>query len=180
MAARAHEPVTRKSLFYNACFHRGFAREISDQRPSRGIRPAKGMSSNLIEWDPATSDTIMPDLTPRHLDSIRNEFERGVFLSLYNSPQQRAHRVIARTLLGFKHGLRGVLFSWPLYLLPLAAWVLQARYLPLILLLLVPGLVLSGLILTRGVREDYARLVDGYIMPRGYPGRVLFPGNFQS
>jgi len=121
----------------------------------------------------------MKALTSKRLTDIRNDFERGVFLALYNSRGQRVHRGVARTLLGLKHGLRGVLFSWPLYLLPLAAWLLQARYLPLILLLLLPGVYLSGVILTRGVHEDYARLVDGYILRAGYPGRLLFPGNFQ-
>ena len=115
----------------------------------------------------------------KKLSDIRDEFERGVFLALYNSRAQRTHRVIARVILGLKHGLRGILFSWPLYLLPLAAWLLQARYLPLILLLLLPGIWLSCVILTRGVREDFSRLVDGHILRAGYPGRLLFPGNLR-
>jgi len=115
--------------------------------------------------------------TPRRLADIRDEFERGVFIALYHSRRQRLRRVIARLILGIKHGLRGILFSWPLYLLPLAAWVLQARYLPLILLLLLPGVYISGLILRRGVREDYARLVDGCLLRGGYTGRLLFPGS---
>lgn len=115
----------------------------------------------------------------KRLEDIRNDFERGVFLSVYLSPRQRLHRTIARCILGMKHGLRGVLFSWPLYLLPLAAWVLNARYLPLILLLLLPGLYISGVILLRGVRSDYAQLVEGFILRPGYPGRLLFPGSFQ-
>jgi hypothetical protein len=118
--------------------------------------------------------------TLRRLADIRSEFERGVFLALYNSRRQRMHRVLARLILGFKHGLRGMLFSWPLYLLPLAAWILQAHYLPLILLLLLPGVLISGFILRRGVHEDYARLVDGCILRPGYPGRILFPGSFST
>jgi len=118
--------------------------------------------------------------TPRRLSEIRSDFERGVFLAVYNSRSQRLHRSLAGIILGIKHGLRGMLFSWPLYLLPLAAWLLGADYLPLILLLLLPGVYLSGTILHRGVREDYARLVDGKILPPGYPGRLLFPGNFGS
>jgi len=112
----------------------------------------------------------------KRLTDIRNDFERSVFLALYTSPRQRLHRAIACLLLGFKHGLRGILFSWPLYLLPLAAWLLQARYLPLIAVLLLPGVVISGAILRRGVHEDYARLVDGTILRPGYPARILFPG----
>ena len=116
----------------------------------------------------------------KRLADIRDYFERGVFLSVYQSPRQRRHRRIARCLLCLKHGLRGVLFSWPLYLLPLAAWVLNARYLPLILLLLLPGLYISGVILLRGVRSDYAQLVDGVILRAGYAGRLLFPGNYRQ
>jgi len=115
----------------------------------------------------------------KRLADIHDDFERGVFLSVYQSPRQRLHRRIARCILGCKHGLRGILFSWPLYLLPLAAWLLNARYLLLILLLLLPGLYISGVILLRGVRSDYARLVDGVILRAGYPGRLLFPGDYQ-
>jgi hypothetical protein len=118
--------------------------------------------------------------TSKRLSDIRNDFERGVFLSVYNSRTQRLRRHIALVVLGLKHGLRGTLFSWPLYLLPLAAWSLKASYLPLILLLLVPGVYVSWVILVRGVREDYSNHVDGLILRPGYPGRLLFPGNFIS
>ncbi len=116
--------------------------------------------------------------TSKRLPDIRNELERGVFMSVYNSPAQRLHRHVARLILIIKHGLRGTLFSWPLYLLPLAAWSFKLTWLPLILLLLVPGIYISGVILLRGVREDYANHVEGYILRAGYPGRLLFPGNF--
>jgi hypothetical protein len=112
----------------------------------------------------------------KHLSEIRGDFERGVFMALYTSRRQRLRRSIAFLLLGLKHGLRGVLFSWPLYLLPLAGWLLQLRHLPLLVLLLLPGVLISALILGRGVREDYARLVDGYILETGYAARLLFPG----
>ena len=101
--------------------------------------------------------------------------------SRIQTPDRHPQRVrtgrVPRTV-PFKHGLRGILFSWPLYLLPLAAWLLQARYLPLILLLLLPGVYVSGGILRRGVHDDYARLVDGCLLRSGYPGRLLFPGSF--
>lgn len=116
----------------------------------------------------------------RRLSDIRDDFERGVFLALYNSRRQRMHRMIAHLILGLKHGLRGIMFSWPLYLLPLAAWAMQVRYLPLILVLLAPGLYISGGILARGVREDFRQLVEGRILRSGYPGHLLFPGNFHT
>jgi len=121
---------------------------------------------------------MMNTQTSKRLSGIRNEFERGVFLSVYNSPKQRIRRAIAHVILSAKHSLRGVLFSWPLYLLPLAAWSFRPAYLPLILLLLIPGVYISWVILVRGVREDYACHVEGHILQPGYPGRLLFPGNF--
>ena len=126
---------------------------------------------------PASRTTVTP---PKRLADIRNDFERGVFLAVYHSPRQRLRRAIARLLLGLKHGLRGLLFSWPLYLLPLAATLLQAAYLPLIVLLLLPALALSGVILLRGVREDYARFVNGVILQPGYPARLLFPAEHHA
>ena len=118
----------------------------------------------------------MNTATSKHRSDIRGNFERGVFMAVYGSRQQRRRRLLAYLLLGLKHGLRGILFSWPLYLLPLAAWLLQLRYLPLIVLLLLPGMVISARILLRGVREDYTALVDGYILESGYAMRLLFPG----
>ncbi|MDH3831441.1 MAG: hypothetical protein OEU48_07205 [Gammaproteobacteria bacterium] len=116
--------------------------------------------------------------TSKRLADIRNELERSVFLSVYNSRRQRLRRIMARIILTMKHGVRGILFSWPLYLLPLAAWSIKATYLQLILLLLLPGVYISGVILVRGVREDYNNHVEGYLLQPGFPGRLLFPGNF--
>jgi hypothetical protein len=117
---------------------------------------------------------------PIRYTDIHNEFERGVFLALYNSRGQRLHRLAALAILVIKHVGRGLLFSWPLYLLPVVAWVLKAHYLPLVLVLLLPGVLVSGVILRRGIREDYATLVDGRLLRAGYPGRLLFPGAFRN
>lgn len=121
---------------------------------------------------------LMRTPTSKRLADIRNDLERGVFLSVYNSRPQRLRRIIACIILATKHGLRGTLFSWPLYLLPLAAWSLKAACLPVILLLLLPGVYISGVILVRGVREDYNHYVEGFLLQPGFPGRLLFPGNF--
>ncbi len=110
----------------------------------------------------------------RRLTEIRNDFERGVFLVLYQSPRQRLHRSVAVTALLVKHALRGVLFSWPLYLLTLAAYAVPGAPKLLFVLLLAPALYLSWVILSRGVKEDYENLISGYIMRPGYLGRMLF------
>ena len=53
------------------------------------------------------------------------ELEQGIFMAAYGSPVQRRRRVLAVALLGIKHTLRGLLFSWPAYVLALAAAVNQ-------------------------------------------------------
>ena len=110
----------------------------------------------------------------KRLSEIRNEFERGVFLVLYDSPKQKLHRAVAVAALVVKHALRGILFSWPLYLLTLAAFAVPVAAKILFILLLVPAVYVSWLILSRGVKEDYRNLVDGYILRPGYLGRMLF------
>ena len=114
--------------------------------------------------------------TSKRLSEIKNEFERGVFLAVYNSRKQRYHRVVAISMLALKHVLRGVLFSWPLYMLAFAAYAIPGSFVLLVMLLLVPAVYVSWLILSRGIREDYEKLVDGYILRAGYLGRMLFHG----
>ena len=114
--------------------------------------------------------------TSKRLGDIKNELERGVFLAVYNSRRQRYHRGVAAAVLMVKHVLRGVLFSWPLYMLALAAWAVPGSFILVFILLLVPAVYVSWLILSRGVREDYEKLVDGYILSSGYLGRMLFHG----
>lgn len=89
----------------------------------------------------------------KRLADIHSDLERGVFLCVYNSRQQHWRRLVAGLILGIKHGVRGAAFSWPLYLLPLAAVMLDRAYWSVVLLLLLPGIYVSGLILLRGVRE---------------------------
>ncbi len=105
------------------------------------------------------------------LDDIEGELQQGVALSLYQSRPQRLRRITATTLLTLKHTLRGVLFSWPLYLLGFGGFVLpldDALSLSLngawngawsgvwlLPLLLLPGLIVSFSILKKGIQEDY-------------------------
>ena len=116
----------------------------------------------------------MPDVRSKRLADIKNDFERGVFLVLYDSPRQKFNRTVAAVALVIKHALRGIIFSWPLYMLTLAAFAVPGSSKLLFILLLVPGVYVSWVILSRGVREDYDDLVDGYILKPGYLGRMLF------
>lgn len=114
---------------------------------------------------------------PKKLEDIKNEFERGVFLVLYRSRKQRWHRSVALVFLSLKHVFRGVMFSWPLYMLASAALFLPAELGFVFLILLAPAVYLSWKILHEGVREDYRNLIEGYILRSGYLGRILFHGS---
>ena len=112
----------------------------------------------------------------KRLSDIKNDFERGVFLAVYNSRKQRLHRLFAAVILSIKHILRGLLFSWPLYLLALAAYAVPGASAWVFILLLLPAIYVSWIILSKGIREDYENLINGYILRSGYLGRMLFHG----
>ena len=116
----------------------------------------------------------MQHYSSKRLCEIKNDFERGVFLALYHSRKQKRYRIIAGVVLVIKHVLRGLLFSWPLYLLALAAYMVPGLSALMAVLLLLPALYVSWIILSRGVREDYHELVEGYLLRPGYPQRMLF------
>jgi hypothetical protein len=114
-------------------------------------------------------------LKARRLDDLYGEFERGIFLAAYQSSQQRRRRVLAVMLLGLKHALRGLLFSWPAYVLGLAAYYSAAVHAVAYLLLLIPALGLSVVILMRGVRDDYREHVKGLLLEQGFARGLIFP-----
>lgn len=118
----------------------------------------------------------MNEYASRRLSDIRNDFERGVFLAVYNSRKQQNYRMAAGLVLSLKHALRGILFSWPLYLLALAAYAVPGSFVLVFILLLMPAVTVSWVILSRGVKEDYEKLIDGYILRSGFLGRMLFHG----
>ena len=121
-------------------------------------------------------DRKMDSNTSRRLSEIKNEFERGVFKVVYDTKKQRRSRVTVLLALIVKHVLRGLLFSWPLYLLALAAYSIPEASIFLVLILLLPAMYVSWMILNRGVREDYENIVQDYLLRSGYLGRIIFHG----
>lgn len=111
----------------------------------------------------------------RRLEDLYSEFERGVFIATYESSQQKRRRAMAVGVLGMKHALRGLLFSWPAYVLGLAAYHSGAVHAVVYLLLLVPALGLSVVILVRGVRDDYRERVKGLLLQQGFARELVFP-----
>ncbi len=88
---------------------------------------------------------------------IGNELLRAVFLANYHSGRQRALRVSAIALIAAKHGVRGLLYVWPLALLLFVdfsgAWVL------LRLTLIIAAVGAWFRFIYGSVRDDYARHV---------------------
>jgi hypothetical protein len=118
----------------------------------------------------------MAEFRSKKFSEIKNDFEKGIFLTLYNSPKQRYHRSVALVVLVLKHVMRGLLFSWPLYLLAFAAWSVPGASSWLVLILLLPAMYVSWTILDRGIREDYKNIISGYLLRTGYLGRMIFHG----
>ena len=77
-------------------------------------------------------------------------------------------------LLACKHTLRGLVFSWPLYLLSTAGLALPGKFARVFLLLLIPAVGVSGWILTKGLREDYRAAAQGRLLKLGDIRRALF------
>jgi hypothetical protein len=111
----------------------------------------------------------------RRLPECPTEFETGIFMAAYDSPLQRRRRRVAIALLGLKHTLRGLLFSWPAYVLALAAFASGQVHALAYLLLLIPALGVSGAILLRGVRDDYRNRVRNVLLADRFVRELLFP-----
>lgn len=112
--------------------------------------------------------------TGQRLPAKPTELEVGIFMAAYDSSLQRSRRVLAMALLGVKHTLRGLLFSWPAYVLGLAALYSAQVYVLVSLLLLVPAVSLSVVILVRGIRDDYRDRVRGVLLNTGFARGLLF------
>lgn len=107
-----------------------------------------------------------PDpLKPRRLADIDNELERAVFAARYNSPRQRVLRLAATLMIAAKHGLRGLLYVWPLAILVFVEFPGAWNLLRLLLI------VLAGAAWFRfiygSVRDDYVRFIDGELFEQG-------------
>jgi len=95
---------------------------------------------------------------------MMDELKKAVFDAVYRSARQRLLRVFFACLLILKHSLRGLVFSWPLYLLSLAGLALPGGFAWLFYLLLVPALMVSSAILLFGLSEEYLEAVHGRIL----------------
>ena len=95
----------------------------------------------------------------RRLTDIDNELEKAVYLARYNSARQRSLRLLATLLITAKHGLRGLLYVWPLTLLLFVDF--PGVWNALRLLLIALAVAAWFRFVYGSVRDDYARFVAG-------------------
>lgn len=101
----------------------------------------------------------------RQLADIHNELEKAVFLARYNSAGQRGLRLLATLLITAKHGLRGLLYVWPLTILLFIEFSGAWNVLRLALLALAVAAWFR--FIYGSVRDDYARFVKGVLFEQG-------------
>jgi len=101
----------------------------------------------------------------RRLAEIDNELERAVFMARYGSLQQRVLRLAAVLVIAAKHGLRGLLYVWPLAILVFVEFPGVWNLLRPLLLALAAAAWFR--FIYASVRDDYARFVAGEIFDQG-------------
>ena len=110
-------------------------------------------------------------ITMTTLNDIDNELQRAVFLVQYNSPRQRLLRLAAGLLIFAKHGLRGLLYVWPLALILFVDlpgyWDLLRLALALLALAAFHRYILGS------IRDDYQRFVAGKLHDHSIFRKVL-------
>ena len=106
-----------------------------------------------------------------HSVKFDNALEHAVFLAQYRSPRQRLLRFAGVLLIVGKHGLRGLLYVWPLTLLVFVdfpgAWDVIR------ILLLVLAAAAWSRFVYGSVRDDYQRFIGGRLLEPGSLHRVL-------
>lgn len=112
-------------------------------------------------------------VTGARIDQIKAPLERAAAQVLYRSPAQHNKRRLAAVMLCLKHGLRGLVFTWPLYLLGLVGLYSPGIKGIALMVLFLPGVLLSASILYRGVKEDCLNKVEGILLNRGYLGSLM-------
>ena len=107
----------------------------------------------------------------KRLDAIDNDLEHAVFLARYNSGRQRLIRFAGVLLIIAKHGLRGLLYVWPLALLLFVE--LPGAWDGLRLLLLGLAVAAWFRFIRGSVRDDYRRFLSGTLLEPAALKRVL-------
>jgi len=104
---------------------------------------------------------------------VSHPLAEAVFASVYGSREQRSLRGLALTILILQHTVRGLLFSWPLYLMTTAGFLIDSPVRWWLWTLGVPGIGISLYVLARGARADYRAHVKDRLMVHGALMRIL-------
>lgn len=107
----------------------------------------------------------------RSANEIDHELERAIFLSLYQSSGQRLLRILGIGMMITKHGLRGLLYVWPLSLLFFIELPGYWQWLKLILLAL--AVAAWTRFIFRSVKDDYQRFLENKILHMNKLYKVL-------
>ena len=98
----------------------------------------------------------------RQLTDIDNDLERAVFMARYQSVQQRMLRIAAVLIIVARHGLRGLLYVWPLTLLVFVDF--PGVWDAIRLVLLVLASTAWSRFVYGSVRDDYQRFIAGRLL----------------
>ena len=114
-------------------------------------------------------------MVSKSLREDANELERAVFLSVYNSRQQRFKRVVAMVALIIKYISCGLILIWPVYLLFLLLLLSPStsEYI-WYTMLLSPALIFWLSIYLKSARKEYRRLVKDHVLNKGFVRDLIF------
>ena len=99
---------------------------------------------------------------PTPVEKLNNELERAVFMARYNSGRQQLMRFTGALLIIAKHGLRGLLYVWPLTLLVFVDF--PGVWDAIRLVLLVLATAAWSRFVYGSVRDDYQRFIGGRLL----------------
>ncbi len=107
----------------------------------------------------------------KKLADIDNDLERAVFMAQYRSRWQRMIRFTGMLLIIAKHGLRGLLYVWPLTLLVFVNF--PGIWDAIRLLLIVLATAAWSRFVYGSVRDDYQRFIDSRLLEPASLRKVL-------
>jgi hypothetical protein len=115
----------------------------------------RGVDSMRLRFKPSLSGDVPGE-------KFDNDLERAVFMSQYQSSRQRMLRFSGVLLIITKHGLRGLLYVWPLTLLVFVDFPGVWDSIRLVLLALATAA--WSRFVYGAVRDDYQRFIGGRLL----------------
>jgi len=114
-------------------------------------------------------------MVSKSLREDASELERAVFLSVYNSRQQRFKRAVAMLALIIKYISCGLILIWPVYLLFLLLLLSPSTseyfwY----TMLFSPALIFWLRIYLKSAKKEYRRLVKDHVLNKGFVRELMF------